>query len=189
MTEEERRKFRDAAKAELAAAWEDVARRRAAGEPAPEISSEKAKFRQGGDAQIRPEGSGSGAYFPTGPERSAIPNMPGDYDEWANPTEQAWARRRFVALKAGWLWAGGRGVGPVGPGDGTDVVLTPEGGVMITYPDGTRLWRDREWRLHRADGPAVVRPDREGAWLPREETWVAGERLDPPIDTTKWWDR
>lgn len=173
LSEEERAQAIARARADLERAWAEERARRAAGEPPPVISSTKWRFRPGADMFYRPTATGIEGYFPeVWDDASAIPSLPGDWDEYGNPTEQGYDRRRFLAAKAQWLFAGSSGPAPEWPLDATDVVLGGDG-VVITYPDGTRLWRDRQWRLHRTDGPAVERPD-------AQQWWVEGVRTDDP---------
>lgn len=185
LSEEERAAAIARAKAELERAWArdraEEAARVAAGEPPPVIGLGKARFRPGADMYYRPTETGVEGYFPElWGDRAAVPSLPGDWDDHGNPTEQGYARRRFVAAKAQWLFAGSQGPAPEWSLDATDV--QPAGdGVVISYPDGTRLWRDRQWRLHRADGPAV-----EGPRGP--QTWVEGVRTDDPDGGRAPWE-
>ena len=160
------------------------------------ISSEKGKFLLFADMYWRPRSDGgTEGYYPDpgDEEPRAGLTLPGDFDEYANPTDQLYARRQYCAAKAAWLLAARSGMttvpAPEPLADGTDVRSTPDGkGLVVVLPDASQVWRDAEWRLHRDDGPAVERPNGQRSW------WRHGDlhRTDGPAiehadGSREWW--
>lgn len=141
------------------------------------------------DIHFRPAVGGAiVTYRPSTAEVACAVVLPGDLDERAGPTDQLFERRKFIARKAARLLAPEQAVGPdpVTP-DGTDVLPT-DVGLVVVHPDGSLLWRDRSWGLHRDDGPAVQRSDGLSAWwchgAPHR---VDGPAVERPDGSREWW--
>jgi hypothetical protein len=141
------------------------------------------------DIHFRPAAGGAiVTYRPSTAEVACAVVLPGDLDERAHPTDQLFERRKFIARKAARLLESEHTVGPdpVTP-DGTDVLPTSVG-LVVVHPDGSLLWRDRSWGLHRGDGPAVQRSDGLRAWWRHGAPHRAdGPAVEHPGGDREWW--
>ena len=186
ISDDERKALIAKAQADLAAARADEARKAAAGAAPPRISSVKGHIHSGAILTWRPRPDGSTeAYEPPREELWFIPRLPGDTDGYGNLTEQFYARHRTIARLAAALFAD-EASAQVSEAD-VRLARTPDGAV-VEYPDGSRVWRDRSWRLHRTDGPASESPDGKRAWFVGGQLHrVDGPAFELPDGTRQWW--
>lgn len=186
ISDEERQALIARAQADLAAARAEAARRAASGEPPPRISTVKGRIHSGAILSWRPRPDGSTeSYEPSAEERWFIPRVPGDEDRYGNLTEQFYARHRTIAQLAAALF-GDETSTQVAEAD-VRLVRTADGAV-VEYPDGSRVWRDRRWRLHRTDGPASECPDGKRAWFVEGRLHrVDGPAFELADGSREWW--